>query len=100
LSGTFVDLDGKRSLYMRGRTFPGLRGPLSLLFVCPWEFRQQNPDAGEGRTRTNESELECDAVRSEVSSTAQGGAGVGRILKHVECGKAVSLDFRRYTSRS
>jgi hypothetical protein len=102
LRGTFVDLRGKGLLYTRGSvpyygTFPGLRVPRPLLLVP-----HENCDsaitkiAGEvlALTKVNWNSTQFD---QKLPAPIKAAREVGRILKHIEFGTAVSPDFRRYT---
>jgi hypothetical protein len=102
LRGTFVDLGGKGLLYTRGSvpfygTFPGLRVPRPL-FLMPHE----NSDSKIltlakdvlALTKVNWNTTQFD---QKLPAPIKAAREVGRILKHVEFGTAVSSDFRRYT---
>lgn len=102
LRGTFVDLDGKGLLYTRGSvpfygTFPGLRVPRPLLLVP-----HENSDSKIltvakdvlALTKVNWNTTQFD---QKLPAPIKAAREVGRILKHVEFGTAVSSDFRRYT---
>lgn len=102
LRGTFVDLDGKGLLYTRGSvpfygTFPGLRVPRPLLLVP-----HENSDSTIltlakdvlALTKVNWNTTQFD---QKLPAPIKAAREVGRILKHVEFGTAVSSDFRRYT---
>lgn len=102
LRGTFVDLGGKGLLYTRGSvpfygTFPGLRVPRPLLLVP-----HENSDsklltlAKEvlALTKVNWNTTQFD---QKLPAPIKAAREVGRILKHIAFGTAVSSDFRRYT---
>ena len=102
LRGTFVDLHGKGLLYTRGSvpfygTFPGLRVPRPLLLVP-----HENSDSKIhtlakdvlALTKVNWNTTQFD---QKLPAPIKAAREVGRILKHVEFGTAVSSDFRRYT---
>lgn len=102
LRGTFVNLDGKGLLYTRGSvpfygTFPGLRVPRPLLLVP-----HENSDTKLltlakdvlALTKVNWNTTQFD---QKLPAPIKAAREVGRILKHVEFGTAVSSDFRRYT---
>lgn len=102
LRGTFVDLDSKGLLYTRGSvpfygTFPGLRVPRPLLLVP-----HENSDSKLltlakdvlALTKVNWNTTQFD---QKLPAPIKAAREVGRILKHVEFGMAVSSDFRRYT---
>jgi hypothetical protein len=102
LRGTFVDLGGKGLLYTRGSvpfygTYPGLRIPRPLLLVP-----HQNSDSSLlamakhvlALTKVNWNSTQFD---QKLPAPIKAAREVGRILKHVEFGTAVSPDFRRYT---
>lgn len=102
LRGTFVDLGGKGLLYTRGSvpfygTFPGLRVPRPLLLVP-----HENSDSKIltlakdvlALTKVNWNTTQFD---QKLPAPIKAAREVGRILKHVEFGTAVSPDFRRYT---
>lgn len=102
LRGTFVDLGGKGLLYTRGSvpfygTFPGLRVPRPLLLVP-----HENSDSKIltlakdvlALTKVNWNTTQFD---QKLPAPIKAAREVGRILKHVEFGAAVSSDFRRYT---
>ncbi|RUV01781.1 hypothetical protein EOA79_18565 [Mesorhizobium sp. M1A.F.Ca.IN.020.03.2.1] len=102
LRGTFVDLGGKGLLYTRGSvpfygTFPGLRVPHPLLLVP-----HENSDSKIltlakdvlALTKVNWNTTQFD---QKLPAPIKAAREVGRILKHVEFGTAVSSDFRRYT---
>lgn len=102
LRGTFVDLGGKGLLYTRGSvpfygTFPGLRVPRPLLLVP-----HENSDSKLltlardmlALTKVNWNTTQFD---QKLPAPIKAAREVGRILKHVEFGTAVSSDFRRYT---
>lgn len=102
LRGTFVDLGGKGLLYTRGSvpfygTFPGLRVPRPLLLVP-----HENSDSKIltlakdvlALTKVNWNTTQFD---QKLPAPIKAAREVGRILKHVEFGTAVSSDFRRYT---
>lgn len=101
LRGTFVDLGGKGLLYTRGSvpfygTFPGLRVPRPLLLVP-----HENSDSKIltlakdvlALTKVNWNTTQFD---QKLPAPIKAAREVGRILKHVEFGTAVSPDFRRY----
>jgi hypothetical protein len=102
LRGTFVDLGGKGLLYTRGSvpfygTFPGLRVPRPLLLVP-----HENSDSKLltlakdvlALTKVNWNTTQFD---QKLPAPIKAAREVGRILKHVGFGTAVSSDFRRYT---
>lgn len=102
LRGTFVDLGGKGLLYTRGSvpfygTFPGLRVPRPLLLVP-----HENSDSKIltlakdvlALTKVNWNTTQFD---QKLPAPIKAAREVGRILKYVEFGTAVSPDFRRYT---
>jgi len=102
LRGTFIDLRGKGLLYTRGSvpyygTFPGLRVPRPLL-VVPHE----NCDTAIAKlaeevlalTKVNWNTTQFD---QKLPAPIKAAREVGRILKHIEFGTAVSPDFRKYT---
>lgn len=102
LRGTFVDLDGKALLYTRGSvpfygTFPGLRVPRPLLLVP-----HENSDSSLltlakdvlALTKVNWNTTQFD---QKLPAPIKAAREVGRILKHVGFGTAISSDFRRYT---
>ncbi len=102
LRGTFVDLDGKGLLYTRGSvpyygTYPGLRVPRPLLLVP-----HENTDSTIltlaknvlALTKVNWNTTQFD---QKLPAPIKAAREVGRILKHIEFGTAVSPDFRRYT---
>jgi hypothetical protein len=102
LRGTFIDLDGKGLLYTRGSvpyygTYPGLRVPRPLLLV-PDENSDSNILAIAkdvlALTKVNWNTTQFD---QKLPAPIKAARDVGRILKHVEYGTAVSSDFRRYT---
>lgn len=102
LRGTFVDLIGKGLLYTRGSvpyygTYPGLRIPRPLLLVP-----HENTDSGIltlakdvlALTKVNWNTTQFDQkLPAPIKATRE----VGRMLKHIEYGTAVSPDFRKYT---
>jgi hypothetical protein len=102
LRGTFVDLDGKGLLYTRGSvpyygTYPGLRVPRPLLLVP-----HENSDSKLltlardvlALTKVNWNTTQFD---QKLPAPIKAAREVGRILKHIEFGTAVSPDFRKYT---
>lgn len=102
LRGTFIDLHGKGLLYTRGSvpyygTYPGLRIPRPLLLVP-----HQNTDSAIltlakdvlALTKVNWNTTQFD---QKLPAPIKAAREVGRILKHVEFGTAVSPDFRKYT---
>jgi hypothetical protein len=102
LRGTFVDLNGKGLLYTRGSvpyygTYPGLRVPRPLLLVP-----HANSDSTIhtlahdvlALTKVNWNSTQFD---QKLPAPIKAAREVGRILKYVEYGSAVSTDFRRYT---
>lgn len=102
LRGTFVDLGGKGLLYTRGSvpfygTYPGLRVPRPLLLVP-----HQNSDSKIltlakdvlALTKVNWYSTQFD---QKLPAPIKAAREVGRILKHVEFGTAVTTDFRHYT---
>lgn len=102
LRGTFVDLGKKGLLYTRGSvpyygTYPGLRVPRPLLLVP-----HENSDSGLltlakdvlALTKVNWNTTQFD---QKLPAPIKAARDVGRILKHVEFGAAVSPDFRKYT---
>jgi hypothetical protein len=102
LRGTFVDLDGKGLLYTRGSvpyygTYPGLRVPRPLLLV-PHEHTDSTILALAkdvlALTKVNWNTTQFD---QKLPAPIKAAREVGRILKHVEFGTAVSPDFRKYT---
>lgn len=102
LRGTFVDLEGKGLLYTRGSvpfygTFPGLRVPRPLLLVphdnSDSEIQMLAKDVL-ALTKVNWNTTQFD---QKLPAPIKAAREVGRILKHVEYGTAVSPDFRRYT---
>lgn len=102
LRGTFVDLDGKGLLYTRGSvpfygTFPGLRVPRPLLLVPHENSDSQILTLAKdvlALTKVNWNTTQFD---QKLPAPIKAAREVGRILKHVEFGTAVSPDFRRYT---
>jgi hypothetical protein len=102
LRGMFVDLTGKGLLYTRGSvpyygTYPGLRVPRPLLLVP-----HENSDSKLltlahdvlALTKVNWNTTQFD---QKLPAPIKAARDVGRILKHIEFGAAVSPDFRRYT---
>lgn len=102
LRGTFVDLRGKGLLYTRGSvpyygTFPGLRVPRPLLLVP-----HENCDSALVKlaeevlalTKVNWNTTQFD---QKLPAPIKAAREVGRILKHIEFGTAISPDFRKYT---
>lgn len=102
LRGTFVDLDGKGLLYTRGSvpfygTYAGLRVPRPLLLVP-----HKNSDSKLltlakdvlALTKVNWNTTQFD---QKLPAPIKAAREVGRILKHVDFGTAVSSDFRRYS---
>ena len=102
LRGTFIDLNGKGLLYTRGSvpyygTYPGLRVPRPLLLVP-----HENTDSTIltlakdvlALTKVNWNTTQFD---QKLPAPIKAAREVGRILKHVEFGTAVSPDFRKYT---
>ena len=102
LRGTFIDLSGKGLLYTRGSvpyygTYPGLRVPRPLLLVP-----HENTDSGLlalakdvlALTKVNWNTTQFD---QKLPAPIKAAREVGRILKHVEFGTAISPDFRKYT---
>ena len=102
LRGTFVDLGGKGLLYTRGSvpfygTFPGLRVPRPLLLVPHENSDSKILTLGKdvlALTKVNWNTTQFD---QKLPAPIKAAREVGRILKHVEFGTAVSSDFRRYT---
>lgn len=102
LRGTFIDLKGKGLLYTRGSvpyygTYPGLRVPRPLLLVP-----HKNSDSA--LTRLAEEVLALTKVNwnttqfdQKLPAPIKAAREVGRILKHIEYGTAISPDFRKYT---
>lgn len=101
LRGTFIDLRGKGLLYTRGSvcyygTYPGLRVPRPLLLVP-----HENSDSKLltlardvlALTKVNWNSTQFD---QKLPAPIKAAREVGRILKHVEFGTAVSPDFRKY----
>jgi hypothetical protein len=102
LRGTFIELDSKGLLYTRGSvpyygTFPGLRVPRPLLLV-PHEHSDSKLLALAkdvlALTKVNWNSTQFD---QKLPAPIKAAREVGRILKHIEFGTAVSSDFRRYT---
>lgn len=102
LRGTFIDLRGKGLLYTRGSvpyygTYPGLRVPRPLLLV-PHDRsdRELCRLAGEvlALTKVNWNSTQFD---QKLPAPIRASREVGRILKHIEHGVAISPDFRKYT---
>lgn len=102
LRGTFVDLRGKGLLYTRGSvpyygTYPGLRVPRPLLLV-PHENTDSSIVALAkdvlALTKVNWNTTQFD---QKLPAPIKAAREVGRILKHIEFGTAVSPDFRKYT---
>ena len=102
LRGTFVDLHGKGLLYTRGSvpyygTYPGLRVPRPLLLVP-----HENSDSALHRlaeevlalTKVNWNSTQFD---QKLPAPIKASREVGRVLKHIPFGNAVSSDFRKYT---
>ncbi len=102
LRGTFIDLNGKGLLYTRGSvpyygTYPGLRVPRPLLLVP-----HENTDSTIltlakdvlALTKVNWNTTQFD---QKLPAPIKAAREVGRILKHIEFGTAVSSDFRKYT---
>jgi hypothetical protein len=102
LRGTFIDLDRKGLLYTRGSvpyygTYPGLRVPRPLLLVP-----HENSDSKLltlardvlALTKVNWNTTQFD---QKLPAPIKAAREVGRILKHIEFGTAVSPDFRKYT---
>ena len=102
LRGTFVDLYGKGLLYTRGSvpyygTYPGLRVPRPLLLVP-----HENSDSSLYRlaeevlalTKVNWNTTQFD---QKLPIPIKASREVGRVLKYIEYGVAVSPDFRKYT---
>jgi hypothetical protein len=102
LRGTFIDLHGKGLLYTRGSvpyygTYPGLRVPRPLLLVP-----HENSDSKLltlakdvlALTKVNWNSTQFD---QKLPAPIKAAREVGRILKHIEFGTAVSPDFRKYT---
>jgi len=102
LRGTFVDLRGKGLLYTRGSvpyygTYPGLRVPRPLSLVP-----HENCDSAIAKvaeevlalTKVNWNSTQFD---QKLPAPIKAAREVGRILKHIDYGTAVSTDFRRYT---
>jgi hypothetical protein len=100
LRGTFIDLNGKGLLYTRGSvpyygTYPGLRVPRPLLLVP-----HENTDsailtlAKDVLAKVNWNTTQFD---QKLPAPIKAAREVGRILKHVDFGTAVSPDFRKYT---
>jgi hypothetical protein len=102
LRGTFIDLRGKGLLYTRGSvpyygTYPGLRVPRPLLLVP-----HENSDSAIAKvaeevlalTKVNWNSTQFD---QKLPAPIKAAREVGRILKHIDFGTAVSPDFRRYT---
>lgn len=102
LRGTFVDLKGKGLLYTRGSvpyygTYPGLRVPRPLLLVPHENSDSSLPQlAGEvlALTKVNWNTTQFD---QKLPAPIKAARDVGRILKHIDFGIAISPDFRRYT---
>ncbi|MDE2377611.1 hypothetical protein [Bradyrhizobium sp.] len=102
LRGTFVDLDGKGLLYTRGSvpfygTFPGLRVPRPLLLVPHMNSDSKLLTLARdilALTKVNWNTTQFD---QKLPAPIKAAREVGRILKHVEFGTAVSSDFRRYS---
>jgi hypothetical protein len=102
LRGTFVDLDGKGLLYTRGSvpfygTFPGLRVPRPLLLVPHKHSDSKLLTLARdvlALTKVNRNTTQFD---QKLPAPIKAAREVGRILKHVEFGTAVSPDFRRYS---
>ncbi|WP_036284033.1 hypothetical protein [Methylocystis sp. ATCC 49242] len=102
LRGTFVDLGGKGLLYTRGSvpfygTFPGLRVPRPLLLVPHGNSDSKILTLAKdvlALTKVNWNTTQFD---QKLPAPIKAAREVGRILKHVEFGTAVSSDFRRYT---
>jgi hypothetical protein len=102
LRGTFIDLNGKGLLYTRGSvpyygTYPGLRVPRPLLLV-PHENSDSTISALAkdvlALTKVNWNTTQFD---QKLPAPIKAAREVGRILKHIEYGTAVSPDFRKYT---
>ena len=102
LRGTFVDLHGKGLLYTRGSvpyygTYPGLRVPRPLLLVP-----HENSDSALHRlaeevlalTKVNWNSTQFD---QKLPAPIKASREVGRVLKHIPFGVAVSPNFRKYT---
>ena len=102
LRGTFVDLGGKGLLYTRGSvpfygTFTGLRVPRPLLLVPHGNSDSKILTLAKdvlALTKVNWNTTQFD---QKLPAPIKAAREVGRILKHVEFGTAVSSDFRRYT---
>lgn len=102
LRGTFVDLDGKGLLYTRGSvpyygTYPGLRVPRPLLLVPHANSDTKLLTLAKdvlALTKVNWSTTQLD---QKLPAPIKAAREVGRILKHIEFGTAVSPDFRRYS---
>ena len=105
LRGTFVDLRGKGLLYTRGSvpyygTYPGLRVPRPLLLV-----QHENSDSAIltiardvlALTKVNWNTTQFD---QKLPAPIKAAREVGRILKHIAYGTAVSTDFRKYTKHA
>ncbi len=102
LRGTFIDLNGKGLLYTRGSvpyygTYPGLRVPRPLLLVphenCDSAIFTLAKDVL-ALTKVNWNTTQFD---QKLPAPIKAAREVGRILKHVGFGTAVSPDFRKYT---
>jgi hypothetical protein len=102
LRGTFIDLHGKGLLYTRGSvpyygTYPGLRVPRPLLLVphCHSDSTIQTLARDVlALTKVNWNSTQFD---QKLPAPLKAAREVGRILKYVDNGTAVSTDFRRYT---
>jgi hypothetical protein len=102
LRGTFLDLNSKGLLYTRGSvpyygTYPGLRVPRPLLLV-PHERTDSSiftlAKDVLALTKVNWNTTQFD---QKLPAPIKAAREVGRILKHIEYGTAVSPDFRKYT---
>jgi hypothetical protein len=102
LRGTFINLDTKGLLYTRGSvpyygTYPGLRVPRPLLLV-PHEHSDSKlltlARDVLALTKVNWNTTQFD---QKLPAPIKAAREVGRILKHIEFGMAVSPDFRKYT---
>lgn len=102
LRGTFVDLRGKGLLYTRGSvpyygTYPGLRIPRPLLLVPHENSDSALPRLAEevlALTKVNWNTTQFD---QKLPAPIKAARDVGRILKHIDYGVAISPDFRKYT---
>jgi hypothetical protein len=102
LRGTFVDLRGKGLLYTRGSvpyygTYPGLRIPRPLLLVPHEDSDSALSKLAEevlALTKVNWNTTQFD---QKLPAPIKAARDVGRILKHIDYGVAISADFRKYT---